>query len=325
MRKCSYILFIFIVMVNVNYGDKIAEFDVAFKGPYVIPDANQFYIVDGRSCVIHAYSWQNFSLLFKFGSQGEGPGEFRMRPRILSTKQNLLIQSPGKVSYFTKDGKLIKEILTPGPIYRLKTINNFFIATKVDFEDSSNTRIKQLIIYDDKFKPVKTIFEEKEPAITFKRGGPKKRIALLFQTGQMYDVFKDLVILCDTTQGFHFTLFNKKGEKIREIKRPYTKLNITDREKKEYFDRRKKRSPARWKDSTKRFNFVFPKYYPAIRNFEIYESKIFVYTYKKIGEDKELVILDFNGNQLFKGPCKSKPNGMLFKGYIYYVKENEDT
>jgi hypothetical protein len=59
---------------------------------------------------------KDFALKRKFGKPGQGPQEFAPTPgstgslTIYPQTDSIVINSPGKVSFYTKDGKFIKEM-----------------------------------------------------------------------------------------------------------------------------------------------------------------------------------------------------------------------
>jgi len=72
-------------------------------------DQYRLFIVEDTSILI--YSLEDFKLLKKFGRKGQGPGEFNYITSIYLLTDSFLVNSRGKVSFFTKDGNLIKEII----------------------------------------------------------------------------------------------------------------------------------------------------------------------------------------------------------------------
>ena len=62
---------------------------------------------------IKIYSRENLRLKMKLGGKGEGPSEFRMLQGINVYDEYIFANSPGKNSYFSKTGNLLKEVKCP--------------------------------------------------------------------------------------------------------------------------------------------------------------------------------------------------------------------
>jgi uncharacterized protein YlbG (UPF0298 family) len=69
-----------------------------------------------QEATVFIYSLKDFKLVKKFGKAGEGPREFRILPQlplnIDARTDQIIVNSFGKVSYFTKQGEFIKEVKT---------------------------------------------------------------------------------------------------------------------------------------------------------------------------------------------------------------------
>ena len=82
-------------------------------------DDEQFYVTQRGE--VYIYSFKDFSLKTKFGKTGEGPQEFKLGDggqglTVFSYEDFLLLNSIGKISFFTKDGKYIKEMRTSSSV-----------------------------------------------------------------------------------------------------------------------------------------------------------------------------------------------------------------
>ena len=59
---------------------------------------------------ISIFSLDDFNLINRIGKEGEGPGEFKEKVFNLYFKDGqVLVNSAGRVTYFSEDGKYIKE------------------------------------------------------------------------------------------------------------------------------------------------------------------------------------------------------------------------
>lgn len=73
---------------------------------------------------VFVYSQKDFKYLFDFGKKGEGPQEFAQYIRIQKKKGKIVVGSHMKLSYYTLDGKFIKEVRSKygGGIFRVQTL-----------------------------------------------------------------------------------------------------------------------------------------------------------------------------------------------------------
>ncbi len=108
-----FILLIYLFFCSVFVmAEKVAVLREIDKPQAIAIDQNQLYITQQASVFI--FSLTNFSLRKKFGRLGEGPEEFSILPYRplgidVSTDQ-IIINSLGKISYFSKSGRFLREV-----------------------------------------------------------------------------------------------------------------------------------------------------------------------------------------------------------------------
>ena len=153
-----------LVFTMVSYGEKLTSLPGLFKPHFIIMDNQQFYVCDGA--VVSIYSQNDFSLKTKFGKEGEGPGEFKLNPNkeelyLYPQTDYLLINSIGKVSFFTKDGKFIKELRTESVTIsgHYKSIANKFVGIDMN-RGSDLSMLFTINLLDSQFKKTKEIYKE---------------------------------------------------------------------------------------------------------------------------------------------------------------------
>jgi len=94
----------------------------------------------------------------------------------------------------------------------------------------------------------------------------------------------------------------------------------------------------RWRDAVgkkrhetalRKYNILYPDYYPAFASFFVSDGKIHVITYPEKDKKHELLVLDLQGNLLNKAyvPYNEDYNNyyFIFNGRYYYFEENELT
>ena len=95
-----------------------------------------------------------------------------------------------------------------------------------------------------------------------------------------------------TTKGFFIEVFDSNRNKLYEINKKYRKLKVTD----EYKDdclKSKKKSKDFVDDFEKRYyRYVFKNYFPAFKKFMVKDGKIYVFTYKRIDNKSEVLVME---------------------------------
>lgn len=292
MKKNSLVIGVLLVLSLAVSAEKLADLAEITRPTSLAMDDSQFYITDGHEIFI--YSLKDYRFVTKFGKAGEGPQEFKVGQggngfSIYPQTDQLVVNSLGKISFFTRDGKFIKEIATKSsnfPHY-YQPIGDKFAGLDFNFgENQSITMAASL--YDSQLKKIKTIHEQK----FMQRGAFEFPVS-----PPIFYVVKDKIIM-GGEQGLVINIFNEKGEKLSTIQKEYKLLKVTDEYKKgvhEFF----KTNPA-----TKQFYEIiknqlkFSEEFPAIQQFFVADQKIYVHTYLKENGRYEFLVFDFPGKLL---------------------------
>ena len=111
MKKLGTLALI-LFFTGLVFAGKVVPFPDLLKPEAIAVDNEYIYITEGAS--VHIYSLKDFTLKKKFGKPGEGPQEFKLFPgvalRLTVLPDYLLLESMGKLSYYTKEGNFKKEI-----------------------------------------------------------------------------------------------------------------------------------------------------------------------------------------------------------------------
>ncbi|MFC2155329.1 hypothetical protein ACFLRB_02405 [Acidobacteriota bacterium] len=106
MKKCTIMLSLWFVCSLLLSG-KVVPLPDLLNPNVIMADNDRLYIADGTSIFI--YSAKDFSLLKKFGREGEGPREFLDKIYTIGVQgEYLTVNSVAKLSFFTKDGQFVK-------------------------------------------------------------------------------------------------------------------------------------------------------------------------------------------------------------------------
>lgn len=292
MKKTIWILFI-LLMVFFLLQPKTVTLPEIMKPGALSVDDTQIYITENATVFI--YALKDFKLIKKFGKEGQGPQEFAIHPRVPlsvdSSTDKLIINSLGKVSFFSKKGEFLKEIRALPNYFNFQPIGDQYLGLGQAFDD--NALYNTVNIFDQNLKKIKEIHRADSGL-----KGPGKGIRVL-QKPFMYQGNKDNILL--------------PGEKGSEIDVFDTGMNkrftIT-------VDHKKKRVTQDFKDSvinyfqtsprTKDIYEVllkpvsFPDTFPVYQVFFLVEDRILVLTWEKEKGNNLFFVYDLAGKFLKK-------------------------
>ncbi len=293
-------------------------------GDQVLLNDSQIYFTEGIH--VYIYSLKDFKLVKKIGKDGEGPQEFKLNPGtpllIDVTGEHLVVNSTGKLSWWTKKGEFIKEMKIGFFFLAVGVFNNNFVASR--FQPVNGELWRRLVILDKDMKEVKEIAKLKH---FFQQG---KGLAVMKNnpTRVVYD--GKLFVAWDND--FIIDVYDSKLNKIRTIKLNEPAIKVTEKDKKDIIDTLK--SDPQTRDV---FPFLkpitFPDEYPKISAMSVSDNKIYVGTFKTTEERKksEYLILDLKGKVLervmfpvkLNTPIKPYPLN-IHKGHVYQIVEDEE-
>ena len=193
---------------------------------------DKIYVLEIAS--VYIYSLKDFTLIKKFGKAGEGPKEFKYnarnaRPLSMSFyKDQLLVNSEHKVSYFDLEGNYIREKKVP--VDRLLfPINDRYLGIGVIFGKDKRQYIG-FSMHNKDFKSEKTIFLS-----DFEMNNPRK--LTLPATSFTYNpVYKGKIYINGSSDEFKINVVDIAGKKDYSIKKSYPKLKIPETFKTEALD-----------------------------------------------------------------------------------------
>jgi len=294
--KTTLVLVMVLVIGFLLYPEKVATLD-ELANPFIMQiDENQLYITDSADVFI--YSLKDYKLQKKFGKRGEGPGEFLIMPTVNMGSvmldvypEYLLINSLGKLSFFTKQGKFIKEIRTTSPFGMFKPLGNRFVGYGVAVYDKVNYMTTN--IWDSKLsRVIKELNREEQ---WFVPG--KKMNAFGLRVGFFFVVDNKIFI---ENEKRNILIFDEKGEKLGSIDPPIEQVKMT-KTFIEGFHHYLKTTP-RFKQfyPILKNMLAFPDYFPKIRLVYIVDPNIYVLSWKKKEDKIECFIYDLKGKLVKK-------------------------
>ena len=289
--KKARIFFIILLLAVAVFGEKATSLPDISNPKIIEVDHELLIITEGPS--IYIYALKDFRLLKKFGKKGEGPGEFIIYPnmplRIKLLPDKFLVNSFGKISYFTRQANYIKEIKHTVSLggANMFPIGDHFAALSY-IRDKKKTFITANI-YDSEFNKIKQIDKFELPL-----RGPKFRVfekAILLQTG------KDR-IYASGSEDFVIDIFDYAGKKVHTINRQYEKVKFTDTHKKDalhFYTTSPELKPFAAAISA---NVLWPDHFQAIRHFIAADQRLYVQTYLVKDGKTEFYLFDLNGKFL---------------------------
>jgi hypothetical protein len=331
MKKTIYFILLLLVMMLVTWTPLFPEKVAALEGianPYLMDaDDGQLYVTDGAS--VRIYSLRDFTLQKTVGRKGEGPGEFRVNPTtnmgsviLFVYPDYLVVNSLGKVSFFTKQGELIKEMRSISPNGCFQPIGSKFVGYR--FLSDNGINKLTINILDSELKQIKELYREPEWII------PGEKIKFFGIRSAFFFVSQDKIFI--ENQKREILILDENGRKTGTIIPDIQPLEVTETDKKRFHDCFKAIPQFRAFYETIKKDLVFPVYFPKIRFFIIADQKLYVLSWRTKEEKSECLIYDLNGKFLQKTYLPLVENNALLHypfaingNKIYQLIENETT
>ena len=282
---------------------------------------NKIYILENAS--IYIYSLKDFKLIKKFGQAGEGPREFKYRkdtpmPMSISFHENqLLVNSPNKITYFDLEGNYIREL-------NVKTVDRILYPFDNQYIGLGSTpgidhRIFMGFTLFEKDLTVKKVLFISD----FEVNNPRK--ITLPVTNYFYKpLYKGRIYINTSSDEFRINVYDKEGKPDYVINRKCPKIEVPATYKNEVLEFIRK-SP-KFQNGYEYFKKILEirEYFPPIRDLQMSDDAIYVITYKRKGELWECLKLDLKGNEMGRTFVKlNRVKHLVFYPLFYSVfKEN---
>jgi len=289
----------------------------------IVVDNNELFMVE--CATIFIYSLENFKLKKKFGRRGEGPREFKVHPAehvgLSVQPDSLLVQSGGKMSFFTRDGEFKKEISRIIGFAALTPLDNNYVAYSRKIIDNTNYRLISLL--DANFKKIKEVCRSEHNI-------RKNKIELLWGTFH-FKIYNNHIYVVYSEGDFVIDCFDKNGNfkfSIKDEKFPKRKASAKDKKRIHDWYRINLKG---WYHKNKQRMRV-DDYWPAIGTFFIDNDIIYIGTYLRQEENWIFYLYGIKGNfiktlslPLFDRHLWAPYPYYIKNGKLYQVLENEDT
>lgn len=306
------------------FAKKVATFpDLLRPGGFLLSDG-YLYIRDGIT--IYIYSAQDFTLIKKFGKEGEGPGEFKRAIYWWGIRgDSLVVQSYQRVSYFSRQGNYIKEMT-------MRPLCVFYIPVEKHFVGLRNFFEKGVIYY--KFRLFAADQEQIKVVLSYKNHYQRNKTInpILDLDWPYFDTYAGKIFIENQALNSIVDVFDVNGDKLFSLGQGLEKVKVTAEDEKKYIEYYKTTPGFKsYYEEHKRF-YRFPKYFPLIRSFRFDDNKVYAITYKKTDNYSQFFIYDMKGQRLGekKVPLRYRDDLNYFPfiikdGRLYQMVENRET
>ncbi len=349
-RNCIIVTLIVLILVPIyclNANDlpvkSLGVLDGVLKPSTIDIHNDRLYIMDTE--LVHVYSMKDLALIKSFGKKGEGPGEYRIDPGIPLSLRGfndfLIVESIDKLSYFSLDGKYLKEKRKPPLLSKISQIGKNYIGRRIFHPQDGSLSSTAIKIYDHNFNEIRVLYKQKY----LRQGAYPKFRWILGKEILLYQIADNKIFVEKSDKGFLIDVYDFKGNKLYEIKKDYMKIPITSDDKKNMIKDMEmdpetqailKKYGMTWKYFSRNFKYDFPSHRPPIKSMEIDNNKLYISTFRTENNKVETIVMDLKGNVLktaFIEPSAKEWIMALLLGIkletihndkIYYIQENED-
>lgn len=326
MKKVKFFVLVLLVF-NFVFAEKVADLPEVMEPPLIHIQKNRAYIKEGKT--IHIYSFGDFKHIKQFGREGEGPGEFKHKAELSVYPDKLIVNTYGKLIYFSPDGTFMKELKIPGRDFmNLFQVGEHFVCSAGVIKKDKPQPLKAINVYDKQFDVIKNIHTGSlGQTMFFESGVSKKQDLLMVRDMVEHHVYKDNIYFFNTTKGFYFAVYDSAGKLLYEADRKYRKIKVSEAYKKGRM--RLRQAEPRWDRYKRMFNFVFPDYFPAFHKVKFSDDKIYFVTYDHVEKKDAVILTDLKGKFLRKSAIPVDPYKRIYaftihKDKVYSLIENED-
>lgn len=310
-------------------GPKVKTLTELTKPDAMLAKNGKLYVLERTS--IYIYSLNDLKLLKKFGRAGEGPGEFMARPfgppmTISFFEKYLVVNSNNRMSYFTLDGKFVREEKSPPLSVSLRVKGGYLTIGPVLSSDKKNfLGFKR---FDEKFENPKVLYQTEYEV------GNIQTFLLPTNPLNYYPLDDDNIFIINGKKGFVIDRFDHTGKKLGTIeKKGAERIKVPSNYKKEVLEWFA-RSPI-YKGFIERIKqgLIIKEYYPEIKTMMIDKGNLYVMTNKTKKGLYEFKILDKKGKELKQAfvPLQEEEPYTYYpllccveNGTYYAFLENED-
>ena len=302
--------------------------DVIFNA-FVIDNNRNIFLLDGRNVKIYKFNRKK-NLEKVFLSKGEGPGEFKIYPKIQILNNNLYVTKNRKICKFSLDGELLEEFKLKH-FYRIKEMidENRFIAIREEFGlgkgKDFNVYISLINLRNEEilFNAMKS-----ENLGRFFIPNGKSHISVIPNPGVISDFIFSLnrrteLIYFSRTDQYKIWVKDWANHLKMIISRKHKNTNFTEADYDEIIA-----SFGRWPENLlKEVRNTLPRTAPAIRELRQLPSGFLLAFVIKGFRNVEYDVFDSEGKYIYQVNIDNLKSAVYFKffnGFIGVIEEKED-
>lgn len=303
------------LMANIYPGVLTAFPDLA--RPYWLRmDDGYIYISDLYSVLV--YDMNTFKCVKKLGREGEGPEEFKGRPKIMFTKDRLFLSDPYKIIIYSKEFKLLREIKLHSFTNRIFPIENNYVLSGTHIIDRKEYRT--FALYNSKLEKIKDLVIEPYNEYDSK---------YFLTPNSRSRTWKNKIFIAQPRKGFYIDVFDKDGTKLYHIDKEVVKIKSEEKHRRFLMEQillLVGRSPYERAKNRGAFDRPMMEFLAPINNFWVVDNRIYVKTHDITDTKEKFVILNLKGNILRTVFLPKTYWEMLTfnKNKLFYLLENED-
>lgn len=213
-----------ILNLDLTIGNNVYDENYMFSniGGVMADIDEDIIVVDDKEMVITVFD-KTGKFIRAFGKRGQGPGEFQSAGRIvLKGGKDILVldRGNGRFSYYSKDGKCLKETLLGkySSTSRIKPDSRGFLyADTMNFD--KNKYIDEVIKFDPEFNIIETITKA-ERVLNYPEINP---LSIWF----MYAVLPNDHFIWGRNTEYEFNIIDPDGKPVKKIIKDYEPVKIT--------------------------------------------------------------------------------------------------
>jgi len=290
MKKKIIFYIIILSAITSAYSKRLAIIPDIGKPSWIRVDSGYIFISDHYSVLI--YELKSLKLITTIGREGEGPEEFKTKPRISFSNRGIIIYDLYKITMYSKQLKYLSERKSDIALYHLEMLKNGFVIETLTSHMDRFKQLKDFSLYNNKI-------EKTEGILQIPRD--KKYYNLLIFPYPVLRTWKDLIFISQPNKGFYIDIFDNYGKKLYKIEKKIKKIKFEEKHRRYVMNRnlfvvgRKRFEKSKKKGI---FNKPTTKFLPDINNFWVKDDKIYIKTYDITDKTEKFIILDIKGNPI---------------------------
>lgn len=260
---------------------------------------NQLVVVDDAT--LHLFSLKDYSKTAVLGRKGEGPGELKVdalwHNSAVFFKSEIFVDSLDKVLYFSRDGKLLREMRKPSGISQIRPVGKNFVGLNLTHMQD-DLQYLSLILFDPDLNRIRELARQVSPAQS-----AKMTTEVIFDS-LFFTVLGDEIFVEKSREGFLIEVFDSSGGKVREIKKDILPLPVRGQDRDSALALLKNdpaiRNTFGFENLRRMTKFIYPKSFPAISGLIADRKRLYVLTPSKDRTETECLVMDGSGRELGK-------------------------